>query len=98
MVQQLKGNIRVYCRVRPLAADEDEDCVRFPDENELEFWDAERYFCQIYILDCRDGLKLCRSTFKSFEFERVFLPSSTQEEVVLLFAQRYVFTSHPVGI
>jgi kinesin family protein C2/C3 len=63
MVQQLKGNIRVYCRVRPLAADEDEDCVRFPDENELEFWDAER------------------STFKSFEFERVFLPSSTQEEV-----------------
>lgn len=63
MVQQLKGNIRVYCRVRPLAADEDEDCVRFPDENELEFWDAER------------------STFKSFEFERVFLPSSTQEDV-----------------
>ena len=63
MVQQLKGNIRVYCRVRPLAADEAEDCVRFPDENELEFWDAER------------------STFKSFEFERVFLPSSTQEEV-----------------
>ena len=36
---------------------------RFPDENELEFWDAER------------------STFKSFEFERVFLSSSTQEEV-----------------
>ena len=52
-----------YCRVRPLAADEDEDCVRFPDENELEFWDAER------------------ATFKAFEFERVFLPSSTQEEV-----------------
>ena len=46
-----------------MAADEAEDCVRFPDENELEFWDAER------------------STFKSFEFERVFLPSSTQEEV-----------------
>ena len=49
--------------MRPLAADEAEDCVRFPDENELEFWDAER------------------STFKSFESERVFLPSSTQEEV-----------------
>ena len=35
--------------------------MRFPDENELEFWDAKR------------------STFKSFEFERIFLPSSTQE-------------------
>jgi len=50
MVQQLKGNIRVYCRVRPLAADEDEDCVRFPDENELEFWDAERYVSLIALL------------------------------------------------
>ena len=73
-----------YGHQRPFAAEEDEDCVRFPDENELEFWDAERFFCQIYILDCRDGLKLCRSIFKSFEFERVFLPSSTQEEVRLV--------------
>eukprot|EP00742_Colponemidia_sp_Colp-10_P009129 GILJ01009930.1.p1 GENE.GILJ01009930.1~~GILJ01009930.1.p1 ORF type:complete len:806 (-),score=169.06 GILJ01009930.1:132-2549(-) len=35
MIQDLKGNIRVYCRVRPLGAGEAGSCVQFTDEETL---------------------------------------------------------------
>jgi kinesin family protein C2/C3 len=61
-LQELKGNIRVYCRVRPLSADEiangDGHCASFPDEEML-------------VIN-HNGQK------KTFEFEKVFTPSSTQ--------------------
>ena len=67
MIVEIKGNIRVFARVRPLFVDEIknldisqadlEELVRYPDYNLLEF----------------------NST--PFEFDRVFNPSSEQEDI-----------------
>jgi len=36
LVQEMKGNIRVYCRVRPLAAHESGSCISFPSGDEIQ--------------------------------------------------------------
>jgi kinesin family protein C2/C3 len=36
LVQELRGNIRVYCRVRPLNARESGSCISFPSPNEVK--------------------------------------------------------------
>ena len=62
-VQELKGNIRVYCRVRPMAAAEKGECVaKFVGNDSL-------------VLPADKGL------VGSFEFDRVFTPESSQEDV-----------------
>uniref|UniRef100_A0A0G4IDS4 Kinesin-like protein n=1 Tax=Chromera velia CCMP2878 TaxID=1169474 RepID=A0A0G4IDS4_9ALVE len=35
LVQELRGNIRVYCRVRPLMKGEPKSCISFPGEDEI---------------------------------------------------------------
>eukprot|EP01006_Ploeotia_vitrea_P007351 TRINITY_DN16785_c0_g1_i1.p1 TRINITY_DN16785_c0_g1~~TRINITY_DN16785_c0_g1_i1.p1 ORF type:complete len:781 (+),score=72.73 TRINITY_DN16785_c0_g1_i1:43-2385(+) len=64
-LQELRGNIRVYCRVRPMSKTElangHEQCVSFPLEGEIV---------------CKEGGKL-----RTFEFDIVFQPDSQQEEV-----------------
>merc|ERR1712232_550524 len=35
LVQELRGNIRVFCRVRPLAAHESGSCISFPNPDEI---------------------------------------------------------------
>mmetsp|Transcript_91538 Transcript_91538/g.296319 ORF Transcript_91538/g.296319 Transcript_91538/m.296319 type:complete len:746 (+) Transcript_91538:103-2340(+) len=41
LVQELKGNIRVYVRVRPLAAHESGSCVNFPSPDEIRIQNEE---------------------------------------------------------
>jgi hypothetical protein len=66
LVQELRGNIRVYCRVRPAIASELEGgstvCVTYPDEGEVQVANAKRQL-------------------KTWEFDRVFRPTSTNDEV-----------------
>jgi hypothetical protein len=38
-LQELKGNIRVFCRVRPLHPNEKENLVKFPSEYEISIRD-----------------------------------------------------------
>ena len=65
-LQELKGNIRVYCRVRPLSSrekDSDVNGVTFPDAGQLTIANPEK------------------RTSHSFEFDQVFGMASTQDEV-----------------
>jgi len=41
LVQELKGNIRVYCRVRPLNQYESGSCIAFPSEGEIQIRNDE---------------------------------------------------------
>jgi predicted nucleic acid-binding Zn-ribbon protein len=65
-IQELKGNIRVYCRVRPLSSrenDSQENCINYPEDDKLAIDNAEKKISH------------------SFEFEKIFQPNSTQEQV-----------------
>jgi len=65
LVQELKGNIRVYCRVRPMTAAEAEAgaCLSFPSPDEIK------------IVNENMGVK------KSWQFNEVFQQNSTQADV-----------------
>ena len=63
-LMELRGNIRVYCRVRPISqaeAAEGANSVRFPQDDEITV--------------------LAERGPKTFEFDRVFSPESTQTQV-----------------
>ena len=69
---ELKGNIRVFCRVRPIikedgAGQQSENAVSFDSEDDA-----------ILSVDHKNGLK-------QFEVDKVFTPKSTQLEVSVLF-------------
>ncbi|KPI90047.1 putative C-terminal motor kinesin [Leptomonas seymouri] len=65
-IQELKGNIRVYCRVRPMLRKELEgghtDVMSFPSEDEVKFVDAS-------------------GRPKLFEFDEVYSPMDSQSKV-----------------
>ncbi|KAJ3815998.1 P-loop containing nucleoside triphosphate hydrolase protein [Lentinula aff. lateritia] len=68
MVQELKGNIRVFCRVRPLKAD-----ISFPDRRdhrEINIWSSS---------ESATGQE--RKESYQFMFDKVFEPECTQAEV-----------------
>uniref|UniRef100_A0A0R0EWD3 Kinesin motor domain-containing protein n=1 Tax=Glycine max TaxID=3847 RepID=A0A0R0EWD3_SOYBN len=67
MVQDLKGNIRVYCRIRP--------SFRAESKNVVDFIGEDGY---LFILDPTKTLKDGR---KVFQFNRVFGPTADQDEV-----------------
>ncbi|KAJ2080749.1 kinesin-like nuclear fusion protein [Coemansia sp. RSA 988] len=76
-IQELKGNIRVFCRVRPLTSQENEAGLPLPirlpsceDNNEIELTQSSEN-------------ALGRSTSKTFpfKFDRVFESESTQDTV-----------------
>ena len=70
LVQELRGNIRVYCRVRPVSSRELENggdegcrqCVQFPEDG--------------ISVEVRSAKKA-----KTFEYDQVFACDSTQEKV-----------------
>jgi kinesin family protein C2/C3 len=69
LVQELKGNIRVYMRCRPPTTKEleqfgnDAMCVSFPGNSEVKVFNNEK------------------NREKVWEFDEVFDPSTTQEQV-----------------
>eukprot|EP01063_Lacrimia_lanifica_P038364 TRINITY_DN8148_c0_g1_i1.p1 TRINITY_DN8148_c0_g1~~TRINITY_DN8148_c0_g1_i1.p1 ORF type:complete len:899 (+),score=400.32 TRINITY_DN8148_c0_g1_i1:57-2699(+) len=69
-IQELRGNIRVYCRVRPMNKKEihevkTADITAFPLPDEIHLMDEENP----------------KKTLKKYDFDRVFQPKETQEEV-----------------
>ncbi|GAU30078.1 hypothetical protein TSUD_332470, partial [Trifolium subterraneum] len=67
MVQDLKGNIRVYCRIRPAFSSESKNVVDFIGEDG-----------SLFIIDPSKTLKDGR---KHFQFNRIFGPTAGQDEV-----------------
>ncbi|XP_057790680.1 kinesin-like protein KIN-14N isoform X1 [Salvia miltiorrhiza] len=74
-ILELKGNIRVFCRVRPLLSDDGEDdakVVSFPTSMEAQ----------------GRGIDLSQNGQKhSFTFDKVFVPDNSQEDVFLEISQ-----------
>uniref|UniRef100_A0A6J0VCU3 Kinesin-like protein n=1 Tax=Pogona vitticeps TaxID=103695 RepID=A0A6J0VCU3_9SAUR len=79
MVQELKGNIRVFCRVRPLLRGEKEaqkemNHLSFPaDDNKSLVLSREE--------ESHTGRERKEEISYEFNFDRVFPPSSSQEDV-----------------
>ncbi|WOL07311.1 kinesin-4-like [Canna indica] len=70
-VQELKGNIRVYCRIRPF----------LPEENERQT--TIEYIGENGELVIMNPAKQGKDWHKMFKFNKIFGPDSTQEEVFL---------------
>ncbi|XP_068658410.1 kinesin-like protein KIN-14L [Aristolochia californica] len=66
-LQDLKGNIRVYCRIRPALVSGSESVVDFIGDDGS--------------LIIMDPFKASKDSYKVFQLNRVFGPNSTQEEV-----------------
>ncbi|KAH9316110.1 hypothetical protein KI387_024737, partial [Taxus chinensis] len=78
-IQELKGNIRVFCRVRPILPDDDEygseiPVVEYPNSMELQGRGVE-------LLQPQQGQKY------AFSFDKVFCPEVTQEDVFVDISQ-----------
>ncbi|GMH20166.1 hypothetical protein Nepgr_022007 [Nepenthes gracilis] len=67
MVQDLKGNIRVYCRIRPIFNAKAKNVIDFIGEDGS--------------LVVVDPSKLEKAGRKAFQFNRVYCPKATQDEI-----------------
>ncbi|XP_066989816.1 kinesin-like protein KIFC1 isoform X2 [Macrobrachium rosenbergii] len=82
-VLELKGNIRVFCRVRPLLNEEIQNNansdvihhINFIDEHTLEVGKGDVNTSSM------SGLKSRGNNFTEFAYDRVFQPTATQAEV-----------------
>ena len=77
-VQELKGNIRVFCRVRPtLEPDLDYETAR------ISFPDDDKDFKEVEVMGAEEKSSLGTITTKknSFTFDRVFDPASQNEHI-----------------
>eukprot|EP00736_Rhodelphis_marinus_P008275 Rmarinus@m.14713 len=85
VVQEIRGNIRVFCRVRPLLAIElkegEESVVSITDSQGMR--DGTSYEGTTEGIACVEIFSERSNAVKSFEFDRVFGPASTQSEVFL---------------
>ncbi|KAF2154802.1 kinesin-domain-containing protein [Myriangium duriaei CBS 260.36] len=75
-VQELKGNIRVFCRVRPILESDEDDKARigFPDTD----GDSKEVAIQS---DQKSATGNITTSTSAFSFDRVFAPSSQNGEV-----------------
>jgi len=64
------GNIRVFCRARPLFEDEGPSVVEFPDD---------------YTISVNTGHESSSNAKKDFEFDRVYGPHVGQGKMILSF-------------
>jgi len=76
-VQELKGNIRVFCRVRPALEEDADDRARitFPDS------DSDSKEVAIQGPEQKSALGNVTSSTSNFSFDRVFAPASQNAEV-----------------
>lgn len=75
LVQDLKGNIRVYCRIRPPLYSEDtrlQTFIRYLDENTLEIKKTQ---------ECVSFGGRPTDSKQEFSFDKVFPPGATQVEI-----------------
>jgi len=70
MVLLFAGNIRVFCRTRPLFEDEGSSVVEFPDD---------------YTIRVNTGDESLSNSKKEFEFDRVYGPHVGQGNMVLFY-------------
>jgi kinesin family member C1 len=85
-IQELKGNIRVYCRMRPVLPSDKSDNDSSASEEDIEHYsfpdDTDKRSLELVGPDSKsvDGSSVQGST-QAFEFDRVFRPHETQEHV-----------------
>ncbi|XP_033751751.1 carboxy-terminal kinesin 2-like [Pecten maximus] len=83
-IQELKGNIRVFCRVRPLIGDE---CLGNNGEvQHMNFPDMDQKVLELEKIGDMSMNESCLTASRrgnkfEFSFDRVFQPTSTQSEV-----------------
>jgi hypothetical protein len=74
-IHNIKGNIRVYCRVKPCA---DESIIKFPE------WSRDLLNNEIFTIELK-SFKAQSNENLIFNFDKVFTEKSTQEDVNNLF-------------
>jgi len=76
-VQELKGNIRVFCRVRPVLENEAEQAadIAFPNENE------ENKELVVTGPEQKSAMGTVTASKNGFSFDRVFAPTSQNAEI-----------------
>jgi kinesin family protein C1 len=75
-VQELKGNIRVFCRVRPLLDEADQGAkLQFPDQED------ESKEVVVFGQEQRSSLGTVTRPQHSFSFDRVFCPNADNGEI-----------------
>ncbi|KAI4303528.1 hypothetical protein MLD38_039142 [Melastoma candidum] len=70
-IQELKGNIRVYCRIRPFLPGQSMK------QTTIDYLGRKRRNC------CRESFKHGKDGHRLFKFNKVFGPATSQEEVYL---------------
>lgn len=78
-IQELKGNIRVFCRVRPMLPDDDWSLSDYPVVQYPTSTDSEAH--NIELVQPQHGQKY------TFSFDKVFGPEITQEDVFVDISQ-----------
>ncbi|KAK9765143.1 kinesin-like nuclear fusion protein [Basidiobolus ranarum] len=93
-IQELKGNIRVFCKVRPLLGAELSDNM-----SHISFSDDGKSIELYQVQTSADGSKTTSKNFP-FQFDKVFQPSVTQTEVFEEIAQlvQSALDGYPVSI
>ncbi|KZP14532.1 kinesin-domain-containing protein [Athelia psychrophila] len=77
MVQELKGNIRVFCRVRPVLPSDEEDGT----QADMVFPDRRDHKEIVLSASSESAMGQERKEVYNFGFDRVFEPHSTQADV-----------------
>ncbi|OTB00421.1 hypothetical protein M426DRAFT_324289 [Hypoxylon sp. CI-4A] len=81
-VQELKGNIRVMCRIKPPSDPETDDLIKFkPKASELDEDKIDGLSIPMERKDLRDPSKMIADKPKEFNFERVFDEGCSNKDV-----------------
>jgi kinesin family protein C1 len=83
-IQELKGNIRVFCRIRPMLEDPPETGLQFafPDSRSMEIITAEAISSTLASFNSeKQGSNAAAMKTMTFSYDKVFPPHSTQDEV-----------------
>lgn len=75
----LSGNVKVYCRTRPLFEDEGPSIVEFPDD---------------FTIRVNTGEDTITNPKKDFEFDRVYGPHVGQGEHLVIFPTEIISTAY----